>query len=507
VKLSSESVISIKSLIQDTSFSMAAELINRAANVILFVAISRLLGAEEAGVYALAFSYTLVATRVTYWGLDQLLIRESSKTPRRIGSIFLHFLFIRICFSVLAWCALYSLTSFSLPNSGIQTRFIVLVIGLSVLPESINNICQSVFVAHQRMIFLVLARALVTSTKLIGGLLVLLSGGNLLALAVVIVTGSLVGMGFNLIIVFVKFVRFSWQLEWGFCIKQLKIAWPLAVSGASYILDNRLDIIILSLFVNETDIGCYNAAMTIISSLLLVPQAYRLAVFPAMARLFSTDREAFHRLYKYSLKYLILLALPLSISLTFLARPIISLVFGDGFYSTVPILKVMAWILPLLSLNVPVVRLIVTIDEQWIVARSMLIRLTTKALLGLILVSQYGALGAAGVRLFATLIMVSLNCVYAFRHVCSMCIGEDLLYLSLAAMGMGTVLSIFRSFFPGILILGLGVYFSVLFLTGVLSREERFLITRFVRSVVSRILKDPLCSKREGVDKGGAESI
>lgn len=462
----------LKRLLKDTSWSIVAGLVFRASNVLLFVLISRFLGSHAAGVYTLAFSYSLITTHLTFWGLDQLLIRETAKDPTAQNKFFSNFLFLRITLSGLAWGILYGVTHFSLSHTAPETRQIVLWVGLTVFPDNVINLCEAVFVANQRMAWLPWTRALVTGSRLLGALLLLLGGYDLLALAWIILGSSFIGMVVTLGLVLRRHVRLEWRLDGAFCVQQLRIAWPLILSGVFYILDNRLEILVLSLMMSESNIAIYNSAATIVSTFLILPQAYQMAVFPAMSRLHATSQASLHELYTYSLKYMLLLGLPLAILMTFAADFVVQL-FGREFGEAALVLQIMAWVLPLLFINVPTARLLVAIDQQSIVARTLMIRLLVATVLNLSLAPTYGYIGSAAAYLAATVAMVWLNLMMVHRTIKQLHAREIFGRQLLAGIGMAVIALALHPIRPWSVLLGGGGYLGILYLSGGFSPQEK----------------------------------
>ena len=465
---------SIKALIQNTGYSAVAQMVTRGANVVLFVMISRLLGPHEAGVYALASSYTLIAARLAFWGLDQLLVREVARDLQQVGRFFNNFLILRVSLSLSAWLALYVVTSFSVPGGTSDTRTIILLVGLSVIPENLINLCQSVFIAHQKMFRLVQVGVVTATVKLTGGLTILLLDQGMYAMSLVIVGASMAGMLFSLHVILARFVNLDWRVDLAFCRRQLSIARPFVLSGALYILGDRLGIVLLSLFSTEADVGIYNAALTVVSTVLLIPQAYRVALFPAMSKLYTDSRQALRELYAYSAKYMILVALPTSLSLT-LAPGAVTWVFGEDFAAASNVLGVLAWVLPLLFLNAVNARLLVTGNDQVYVARSLGISLSVVILVNMLLVPRYGPLGTALARLASSSVMTALNHIYASRHI--RVDWEQIFPIrslwAIVAMALFLLLS--RPLLPWALLVGGPGYFLVLYLTGAFSQHEKSL--------------------------------
>ena len=463
-----------------------AELIIRLANGLLLLVVSRALGAASAGVYTLAFSYTLMATRMTFWGLDQLLIRQTAKQPEDIHRYFNNFLSLRGILSGVAWLLLLGVAFWGVPADRPETRYMVLIVGLSVFSESIRNLCEAVLIVSQRMAWLAVSRLIVTVARIAGTAAVIWMGYGIAGVAWVIFWTSVVGMALTLALIWKRPVRFALKVERHFWAQQLKIAWPLILGNAVYIFDNRLDIIVLSFFLSEADIGIFNAASTVVASLLIVPQAYQMAVFPVMARLYAVSQEQLGKLYGYSLKYMLIVALPLAVVLTSAADSVIGL-FGRDFVVATPLMRVMVWSLPLLFVNIPMARLLVAVDKQVVVARSLTVRLVVGVALALLLVPKFGVWGVVWARLFSTGLLVIQNFVFVQRRVHSVPYSRTWLSLAIATMGMFVTLAALRTLSLWSMVPSLLVYLIVLWWSGGFSEDEKSVFRAIRASVTLRL--------------------
>jgi len=156
---------SAKTLAKNTGFSLAADLFNRASNTLLFVLVSRFLGLEVAGVMTLAMTYTFIANPLSFWGLDQLLIREVARAPGSVRRFTVNFIWLRVVLSLISIGLLRLILQFIVPYPAETTRIIFLM-ALSIFSENISNICQAVFMAHERMECLASVGLLMGVTKL-----------------------------------------------------------------------------------------------------------------------------------------------------------------------------------------------------------------------------------------------------------------------------------------------------------------------------------------------------
>jgi len=173
----------------------------------------------------------------------------------------------------------------------------------------------------------------------------------------------------------------------------------------------------LSLFRSEEEVGLYGAAAAITAALMLLPLAYRTAVFPPMSRLYATSRPAMQTLFDRSFKYLIILALPMAVGTILLADPFITLVYEGGFAPSAAVLRVLMLPTVIIFANVLNARLLVVSNNQWVIARSLMVSLVVNVLLNLILVPICGVMGVSYARLVSTMVIFGLNFVFLYRHV------------------------------------------------------------------------------------------
>jgi O-antigen/teichoic acid export membrane protein len=474
----------IRTLVHNTSFTLISQLMVRASNTLLFVIVSRLLGARAAGIYTLALSYTMLATRLSFWGLDQILIRETAKNSSEIRKFFVNFLIIRGGIAVLAWLLLCAVVSLLLPYDA-YTKSIIMIVGVIIVPENIVNLCEAVFISQGHIQLTLYGRVVSMIVRLVGGSGALFLEQRVDILAWFLVGSSFLALAVDLWLVLKKFIeKGPWMFDWHFAQFQLRAAGPLTVSGMFYVLDNRLDVLMISFFLDEAEVGIYNAAATIVSTILIIPQAYQVAVLPTMSRLYSDAGKGLKNLYVYSVKYLLVFAMPMSIIITYWGKDLVSL-FGQDFLASLPVLQVLTWMLPLLFLNVPTARLLVSTRNQRIIAHSLLVRLLLSATSSVALVLLWGGRGVAIARLIASLSMVVVNIHYVHFHLFDLReLGHILRQIALASLVFAGMRFVLHALFPIDLILGSAGYLLFLWVNGFYSQRERELLGNLTRMVI-----------------------
>ncbi len=128
---------------------------------------------------------------------------------------------------------------------------------------------------------------------------------------------------------------------------------------------------------------------------LLIAQSIAIAIYPSMVRNHAEDPGSLPQVVWRSIKYLLIVCLPIAVGGTVLADRIIITLYEETFVNSIPVLQVMLWALPSLFLLELLGRVGVTLHLERLTARINVINALLTVALNLILVPTLGILGAA----------------------------------------------------------------------------------------------------------------
>lgn len=364
------------------------------ARVVGFVAtiyIARVLGASSYGIIEFAAAIVLYASRVADGGIDLGLgVREIAAHPARLPKLVPPLLSARLVLSVLLtgllsaigiWLlpqpegrvlALYSLT---LVAVGAGTRWIHL--GL----ERARPVAVAQTLGQVLMVALVIAVVRVPA--------------DLVRVPMARVAGDLAAAMILLAALRGRGIRLTLQWDWSLLRPLLGRAWPLVLSSLLGLIMYNSDLIFLRVFRSAAHVGYYAAAYALISFLANLGTAYSLSLLPTATRL-GREADRQRRLLDTATARVVAVGLPLAIGGSFLAGPVIALVFGPAYQPAALALAILLWSVPLgLLRDIPIVALMAVRREV------LVLRLTAWAaglnlILNLLLIPRYGILGAAG---------------------------------------------------------------------------------------------------------------
>lgn len=405
-------------VIQNSALNFAAGVSQRIGQTIVFILIARLLTQEVAGAYKLANTYTSVLLTFSLWGLDHLLIREVAKQRDSAATYLGGFLGLRLVLATGLWLIL-ALIMPLLPYSE-QSKTLILFMTFTIVPGSINNLYQAIWMAFENIKAISAVIIFFSMVRVVGGALLLYFEQPVVSIAYLFIIASLGEMGAN--VVFTHYLHRVSGLRIPFVPKfwldNFRIAFPLIVVSLVLIVEYQFDVVILSFFWPEEEVGIYGTAATILTLLLFLTRSYQLAIFPILSRAFHEDRERLKWVYARSIVFLALGALAVIGLMSVAAEFLITAVFGPMYQPAADMLRILVWVFLFSAINVPNSRLMIVADKQRVMAWFAFFSMSASLLFSLWLVPRYGGIGTAWARVLAMPVYTISSVIYVQRHIC-----------------------------------------------------------------------------------------
>jgi O-antigen/teichoic acid export membrane protein len=296
---------------------------------------------------------------------------------------------------------------------------------LSIIPASVANLYQSVWIAFEDVRAISVIMLLFSTVRVVGGALLLFTGQPILWIGALF---PLTGLGELAAYVWLTSLREGerrvafggWRPDMRFWIDSLRTATPLIVVSLVLIVEYQFDVVILSFFRPEAQVGIYSKASMLLTLLLFLTRSYQLAIFPVISRAYENSRQNLPRVYGHSLAYLVGGALLIALLVTALAEPLLNLIYGAGNQEAASILRILVWAFTMSAFNVPNSRLIIAADRQKVIAYFAVMSMSGNLLLSLWLVPRYGGMGTAVARVAAMPLYSIPAFYYVQRYVCAL---------------------------------------------------------------------------------------
>jgi O-antigen/teichoic acid export membrane protein len=197
--------------------------------------------------------------------------------------------------------------------------------------------------------------------------------------------------------------RFAWR-------GMLRDALPLMMNeflATAFFRSDQLMIAPLRGESGNTETGYYNVAYKFIDGLLILPSTFTLAIFPVMSRYAQGSKDSLLRATIFSLRWLVIIALPLALLTTRFARPIVLLFGGEAYlpFSAVA-LQILIWFLPFSFVNSLLQYVLIAADRQHSLTRAYLLALGFNLVANFFAIQRFGINGAAVVTILSELALL-----------------------------------------------------------------------------------------------------
>jgi O-antigen/teichoic acid export membrane protein len=182
----------------------------------------------------------------------------------------------------------------------------------------------------------------------------------------------------------------------------LRLGFALCMATTFGIISYKVDTIMLKHMVGVAATGIYVLGHRPLDALLILPNLFATALFPALARYVSISQLDTRRLSERALRYMVVLMLPVTWAVFLVARPVIEW-FARGtdaadpgqFADSILVLKLVIWGVPFQSANHVLNRTLIAAGREKVFFAIGLAALVTNVTLNLILIPRYGYYGAS----------------------------------------------------------------------------------------------------------------
>jgi len=130
-----------------------------------------------------------------------------------------------------------------------------------------------------------------------------------------------------------------------------------------------------------------------------------------MAQFWKSSPEDWWTIYLRSLKYLIIMALPITVGLAMLSDRFVPLVLGDEYTEAAAILQMVAWVILLIFINWGMSNALVSIDREKTVLRIVMVLMIVNVIANLGLIPRWAAYGAVGASLLTEGLMLFIQLI------------------------------------------------------------------------------------------------
>jgi len=402
-----------KQVVKGGSVAFVALLVGRAITLIATIVLARHLGKGDYGIFAIAMSFSAIASMIATLGIDRALVRfvpahrVEGDGGRMVGDLITGLAAVA-GFGALLAIILYVLAP-ALANSdlldgdadrstsvlrffAVGVPFVALSVVGASFAQSMKRITiqQSVLTSRLFVNLIVAIAAVALGWGLFG-----VAAGYLVAAVVAAVVGLIAIVRAYPTALRTKQRQFEPRRVFSFSV-------PLMAAGFIYILMSQIDVLMVGWLSTNGEVGVYNVAARTSLLLVLILNAVIQIVAPMMSAMFASDRLGeLATLFRQSTHWILLLSLPIVVVTLLHPGEIVGL-FGDDFEAGATALVILALGQVVNFMTGPVQRLLEMTGRQFVVLSALVGVIVLDLIFNWVLIPRYGATGAATATALAT---------------------------------------------------------------------------------------------------------
>jgi len=387
------------------SYLITAQIGYKLLSFISIAYVARQMGDAKFGQLSFALYFGFLFFALADMGLNDVYVCEASGNKEKEPHIMAICIGSKIVLSLLT--LLLVIASAFLLASGIDSIILILFVGIVMILDSFTLFLRSVFRAREKMGYeaisftiegilkfalLILAVTIFRPKLLLVGIAFLVTSASVLLVTIMVCKN--------------KFLLVKPAFNKGEFLKLMDRGLPFAIIGFLSIVSLKIDVIMLSKMASDSVTGWYGAAVKFVESILIIPSALAIALFPVIARLYRSSVKSFFNLYKLSTVSSVIISIPLVFLLYAGSNFFINLIFGKGFTNSVYVVKILSFTIAPVFLKLLLERTALIIGKVDVLLKAYIGGVALKIILNLLFIPIMSYQGAAFTTVFTEVLIV-----------------------------------------------------------------------------------------------------
>ena len=466
----------VKTIFKNISWLLISQIIASICGFIWTIVIARYLGVSDYGVLGFAISLTGILSVLVDLGISTHIVRHIStdydSAPKYLGNA----IPLKSIFSVGAF--ILTIILLILMKSNELTITITLLFTIEMIIKSFIGLLNGSFQAFEEGKYQGIGNTILNIILLIFIFISIFTDLGIYGITISYILANIISLiymyyTFNKYIIKPKF-----EFDKEFCKKITILSLPFAVTSILSSIYFSIDVVMLNNLVGSYPTGIYNASFKLISVLVVFYGVYSAVTFPVMSRLYKDDKKILLTTFEKSIKYLMLIILPLAIATMYYSKDIIYFIYGNEYSLSASALSILIWTVVLLFIIGPCNNLLNASHKEITITKIYSIAATFNVILNLILIPHLSYNGAAITTVMSDFLIfiVQIYIIYKLGHRPHKKLYWDLLKIVLGSVILGIALYILHLNMWIAIPVGIIIYITTVYLLKVFDSDDKYVI-------------------------------
>ncbi len=391
---------------RNTGLLMIASLFTNIMAFVWTLYTARYLGTVGFGILSAALALTGIFSVLADLGLSTYSTREVARAREKTAKFLGNVAFIKMFLAVFTFILLYIVVL--VKDYPPQSVNVIMIIGIYMILTSFTAMFNAMFQGHERMEYQTIGNILNSSFLLIGILLAIYMGGDIITISLAYLATSIITLIYSIFVTSWKFTKFTLEFDRAFWKETIINAIPFGITGVFTSIYFWIDSVMLSFMQGDAAVGLYNAPYKLLFVMLSIYNVYMVALFPVMSQFYTHSGDALKLTYQRSFKYMLILSTPIAVGTTMLAQDIILFIYTAEYLPSVAALQILIWTIVFMFINGLSSNLLGSINKQLSVTKITGIGALVNIAINLAIIPVLSFIGASISTVFTEFLIMIL---------------------------------------------------------------------------------------------------
>lgn len=466
----------IKTIFKNMSWLLISQIIASICGFIWTILMARYLGVNNYGILGFATSLTGILAITVDLGISSHIVRHIStnydSAPKYLGNA----IPLKSIFAIGAF--LLILMILIIMKSDELTITVTLLFAIEMIINSFKSLLNGSFQAFEEGKYQGIGNIITNLLLFSFILLSIFTDLGIIGITISYILANLIALIYEYYVLKKHIVKPKFEFDKQFCKNITLVSLPFAIAAIFYNIYYSIDMVMLNNLVGSYPTGIYNATYKLISVLTLFYSIYGAVIFPVMSKFFKTDKELLLISLEKSIKYLLLIMIPLATATMFYSSDIIYLIYGHGYDEATSPLSILIWTVGLIFVNGACGTYLNAYHKEVTVTKINGIAATFNIVLNFFMIPHFSYNGAAITTVLSDILIIFLQSyiIYKLGERPNKKLYADLVKIIIGSAVLGIALYFLNLNMWVAIPVGIIMYLVVVYLLRVFDDDDRYVI-------------------------------
>lgn len=470
----------VQTIFKNMSWLLISQIITSVCGFLWTILMARYLGVSDYGIFGFATSLTGILAITVDLGISTHIVRhiatDYDSAPKYLGNA----IPLKSIFSI--GCIILTLIILILMKSNRLVITVTLLFAVEMIIKSYINLFNGSFQAFEEGKYQGIGNTIVSLLTLIFILLSIFTDLGLIGIAIGYILSNSIALTYEYFVLNKYIAKPKFELDVAFCKKITLLSIPFAITGLLYTIYYSIDVVMLSNMVGNYATGIYNATYKLISVLTLFYGVYTAVIFPVMSKLFKNDESMLLVSFEKSIKYLMMVIIPIAVATMFYSLDIIQLIYGHEYDAASSVLSILIWTVCLLFISGAANTLLNASHKEVTVTKIYAIAAVFNVVLNFFMIPYFSYNGAAITTVLSDVLIVIIQVyvIYRLGHRPNKKLYYDLVKIMIGSGVLGMALYLLNINMWFAVPVGIIIYLVVISLLGFFDDDDKYVIKEII---------------------------